>query len=366
MTGYRKKIAYLDYLENGMKIGNAGFVRIEDSNGQTRLELRAKNIPEAFGGQYELKTNAGSVAGRISISRGCGSCCLVWKNSALALGGKRMEQTDGVYIRLPGRRLLQAVWDEPIGICVEGKDAEEAADIGKAADDKKAAGIGKAAGDKEDGAERTVAEENCAKEAGEEGAAVKEAGSEADGREKGAAQAVYETEEAVYETGIAALQTEEGRKEEKGTDGGEGLAEDARPKNGEGSEREKRPGRDVQEQVCYGDKWEQLCHMYAVIHPFGDDREYLSITPGDFVVMRQEYQKMVHNSFLLHGYYNYKHLILGRIREKEGVGYYLGVPGNFYGREKMVAEMFGFEAFEGEKEPAGAGDFGYFMKRVEI
>ena len=46
--------------------------------------------------------------------------------------------------------------------------------------------------------------------------------------------------------------------------------------------------------------------------------------------------------------------------------YYIGVPGNFYDREKMVAEMFGFEAFEGEKESASPGDYGYYMKRVEI
>ena len=121
-----------------------------------------------------------------------------------------------------------------------------------------------------------------------------------------------------------------------------------------------------EEPVCYGDKWEQLCHMYPQIHPFGDERGYLSIAPRDFVVLRQEYQKMVHNSFLLHGYYNYKHLILGKIPAAGTWRYYLGVPGNFYRREKMVAEMFGFEAFEGRKEPVEAGDFGYFMKQVEI
>ena len=128
-----------------------------------------------------------------------------------------------------------------------------------------------------------------------------------------------------------------------------------------------RPEREGREEpACYGDKWEQLSHMYPRIRPFEDEREYLSIAPKDFVVLRQEYQRMVHNSFLLHGYYNYKHLILGKIPEGGAWHYYLGVPGNFYNREKMVAEMFGFEAFEGEREPVKAGDFGYFMKRVEI
>ena len=34
MAEYRKQIAYLDYLEDGVKIKNAGFVRIEEQNGQ--------------------------------------------------------------------------------------------------------------------------------------------------------------------------------------------------------------------------------------------------------------------------------------------------------------------------------------------
>ena len=128
----------------------------------------------------------------------------------------------------------------------------------------------------------------------------------------------------------------------------------------------KAPSSPSREPVCSTDKWEQLCTMYPEIHPFRDSREYLSIAPKDFVVLCKEYQKLVHNSFLLHGYYNYRHLILGRIRQKDVWQYYIGVPGNFYDREKMVAEMFGFEAFEGEKESASPGDYGYYMKRVEI
>ena len=76
--------------------------------------------------------------------------------------------------------------------------------------------------------------------------------------------------------------------------------------------------------------------MYPEIHPFRDSREYLSIAPKDFVVLCKEYQRLVHNSFLLHGYYNYRHLILGRIRQKDAWQYYIGVPGNFYDREKIL------------------------------
>ncbi len=113
-------------------------------------------------------------------------------------------------------------------------------------------------------------------------------------------------------------------------------------------------------------KWEQLSSIYPHIHPFRDSREFLSVGPEDFVVLRERCYQMTHNSFLLHGYYNYRHLLLMRQEMPEQVKYYIGVPGNFYEREKQVARMFGFESFEGTREPAWEGDFGYYLIAVEL
>lgn len=113
-------------------------------------------------------------------------------------------------------------------------------------------------------------------------------------------------------------------------------------------------------------KWEQLSSIYPHIHPFRDAREFLSVGPEDFVVLRERCYQMTHNSFLLHGYYNYRHLLLMRQEKSNQVRYYIGVPGNFYEREKQVARMFGFESFEGTREPAWEGDFGYYMIAVEL
>ena len=60
------------------------------------------------------------------------------------------------------------------------------------------------------------------------------------------------------------------------------------------------------------DKWEQLQKQFRRIHPFGDERVYIAIELKDFTILREEYQKLVHNSFLLHGFYNYRHLIVGK------------------------------------------------------
>ena len=113
-------------------------------------------------------------------------------------------------------------------------------------------------------------------------------------------------------------------------------------------------------------KWEQLSSIYPHIHPFRDSREFLSVGPEDFVVLRERCYQMTHNSFLLHGYYNYRHFLLMRQEISGEVKYYIGVPGNFYEREKQVARMFGFESFEGTREPAWEGDFGYYLISVEL
>ena len=114
------------------------------------------------------------------------------------------------------------------------------------------------------------------------------------------------------------------------------------------------------------DKWKQLADIYPHISPFHDDRDYLSIGPGDFVILPKKYYRLISNSFLLHGFYNYGHLILARTVKRGEEIFYLGVPGNFFEREKQVAIMFGFESFECKKEPAMDGDFGYFMIKVEL
>lgn len=116
------------------------------------------------------------------------------------------------------------------------------------------------------------------------------------------------------------------------------------------------------------DKWEQLLRCYKKVHPFGDDRVFLSVEPKDFIILQAPYQRLVNNSFLLHGFYNYRHMILGPDKEignGEGTCFYLGVPGTYFEREKMVAIMFGFEGFECDGA-VEVGKFGYYMRRVEL
>ena len=70
MAEYRKQIAYLDYLEDGVKIKNAGFVRIEEQNGHNRMEVKVKNLPGKDCGEFRLQEEHE----RTVTAAWCGGC----------------------------------------------------------------------------------------------------------------------------------------------------------------------------------------------------------------------------------------------------------------------------------------------------
>ena len=112
-------------------------------------------------------------------------------------------------------------------------------------------------------------------------------------------------------------------------------------------------------------KWDQLSYGKKKVNLMGKESEYIEITPSDMIALNSPYHSLVNNAFLLHGYYNYKHLILGPANGQKSA-FFIGVPGNFYKQEVNAARMFGFEYFENGGNKVEVGDFGYYMKKVKL
>ena len=112
-------------------------------------------------------------------------------------------------------------------------------------------------------------------------------------------------------------------------------------------------------------KWDQLSYGKKKVNLLGKESNYIEITPSDMIALSSPYHGLVNNAFLLHGYYNYKHLILGPANGQKSA-FYIGVPGNFYKQEVNAARMFGFEYFENGGNKVEVGDFGYYMKKVKL
>ena len=65
------------------------------------------------------------------------------------------------------------------------------------------------------------------------------------------------------------------------------------------------------------------------------------ITHAEISTLPRRFWPLANNSFLLHGYYNYNHLLLV---EEDG-HIWLGVPGIYDAREARAADLFGFPQF---------------------
>lgn len=168
------------------------------------------------------------------------------------------------------------------------------------------------------------------------------------------------------EKGVSAAELPEGQEAERQRQ--EPVGQNPEPEKAGDPEQELLQKSREAKPLSQGGKWEKLKEEYPQVHPFGDDRCFISLEPGDLVILPASFQKLLNNSFLLHGFYNYRHLILGPDRELSEEGeenFYIGVPGTYFEREKMVAVMFGFEGFEG-KGPVEIGSFGYYMRKVNL
>lgn len=101
------------------------------------------------------------------------------------------------------------------------------------------------------------------------------------------------------------------------------------------------------------------------MYPFEDDEmeTCVQISPADFSDFPQKYWHMGSNTFLLQGYYNYRHLIMAR----KGSKIYVGIPGQYHRRDQYLAGMFGFGRFKCiQKKEACLGDFGYWLMEMEV
>ncbi len=98
--------------------------------------------------------------------------------------------------------------------------------------------------------------------------------------------------------------------------------------------------------------------------------EYHKIQRQDLTLLPRKEWYLANNSFLLHGYYNYHHLL---VIEQEN-SFLLGVPGIYDPREARAAELFGFPKFskkyvEGlelaEDEQNTHFEFGHYLRKIK-
>jgi len=117
------------------------------------------------------------------------------------------------------------------------------------------------------------------------------------------------------------------------------------------------------EESSLNENWNQFLEQYRQVHPFSerDNIQCIRIELKDLKILPRAQWFLSNNSFVLHGYYNYQYLILGKIDSK----FILGVPGIFCNKEKLVANLFGFNDFKAaQASDYKTGRFGYWYKYI--
>lgn len=319
---YQKEIIYLGLYKDGDRLGSAGFLKVEKRDKDGNLSLVVKNVPHSINGKYPVRYYSGSdwkEADGITVREGGGQ----WERQE----PDSLEQVR-LQIMLPGGYLVEGASKEAVR---QAADAEEEKEKMERLPDRES--VMTQPEGAEFGEERSVPRRE---DVVEDAVPVRE--------EPAAAEPVALRESKRIER--IAVQRQDGRA------GGVVTEQAQKPLMADA----------LAIEGLKEDKWEQILDTYDKIHPYDDERVYVKLEPKDFIILSGKYQHLVNNSFLLHGFYNYRHVILG----KEGETYYLGVPGVFYEREKMVALMFGFEAFECGSGESKAGEFGYYLRKVEL
>lgn len=376
---FQKKIIYLDYVERENKIKNGGVIKWEARGDESRVQIHIRGLyptDSCRGELMLLSEGEGYPADTIYLQYGTAEYAGIWHNENLAGTGIPYEGCDGIIIKLSETRFLRGIW--------RNREKHKAETPEPAPQNEPEPAVLAAAQTVLDAYDDTVLEPQPMR--GNEEMRQDEPGVEV--------QPMPEAEEPRQDAAPAEEIQPDLPPQEPATEAPQPMPEAEEPQQDEPGEEEQpepqqaiplaeeeaqsheaeqasealflRSQRKMQAGQISPNKWEQLNRIYPKIQPFGDVREYLSIAPCDFVILSEHYQEMVQNSFLLHGYYNYGHLILTKIKEGIDDNYYLGVPGVYYEREKQAALLFGFEGFEGDGDAVQDGSFGYYMKRVEI
>lgn len=355
MAGYRRFVTYLFQYEYNQKTGNCGFAKVEVRQDRCRVELRAKCDHQ---GEYPVYLFArkdgaqtGAYLGKLPIRNGSGEA--VFLADAGRIGGAPygIDDMRGLFIPMAEGAFIASQWDD------------EATDWTRF---------------------------SPYKETGEEGERTKdgtktETGS--DGEERGRAAGLREESSSVQtgDSGENPAVREEKEPKEKEEDSAVRGKKDPESGGEEESEKgsEKQPGAPPELQGMQAeaaarltnrcaDAWEQQWQHFSAMHPVFRPYDEEALVWGvkldlrDFRFLPQQYRYLANNSFLLHGFFNYRYVVFGYEGE-EDKRWFLGVPGVFHNQEQLLAGIFGFPEFRTKQNCVQrTGEFGYWYRYLEI
>ena len=382
MSAYHRLISYIYAYEGGIKGKNTGFAKLETRGTSCRIQVSVRRVFAGGSpiGVYLLAGQEEIRIGTLFVRGGNGEFRAVVNCENIEGSGCNMEECCGLTLHETDSawRAYTTIWEDAVAHAAEVELADVTAEK-----------VREQEAEKEE-ATRKLAER--AQEAeGQNAEEVPDISETSDHQEAEVVQETQtETPQESFQESTQEVQTEtpkesfqesnqEAQTEARRKDSQESTREvwkealpDSPPDHQEafqpGSQNQKQPQPDSSKESPKEDPaetlWDRLRVTYPKVTAFecADGCEILVIKPQDIGLLPRENWVYGNNSFLLHGYYNYRYLILARLGKPGERGrYILGVPGHYGNNEKYMAAMFGFDRFvRSTRQPPRDSRFGYW------
>ena len=398
MSAYHRLISYIYAYEGGIKGKNTGFAKLETRGTSCRIQVSVRRVFAGGSpiGVYLLAGQEEIRIGTLFVRGGNGEFRAVVNCENIEGSGCNMEECCGLTLHETDSawRAYTTIWEDAVAHAAEveladvtaekvreqeaekeettrkqteraqeaeDQDAEEVPDISEPSDHQEAEIVQEA---------QTETPQESFQESNQEAQTETPQESSRESNQEVQTETPKESSQESYQE----AQTEARRKDsqESTREVRKEMPPDSPPDHQEAfqsdSQNQKQPQPDSSKEFSKEDPaeslWNRLRAAYPKVTAFecADGCEILVIKPQDIGLLPRENWVYGNNSFLLHGYYNYRYLILARLGKPGERGrYILGVPGHYGNNEKYMAAMFGFDRFvRSTRQPPRDSRFGYW------
>lgn len=309
MAGIQRFVTYLYLYENNDKIRNAGFAKVEIRGGQCRMEIHLKSCDMSnVSAPIYLFSREGEIMhaveiGRMNFTGGMGDYKALLKNVEIGHSPYNMEDMKGMLIIGSDQTMIASQWDD-------GEISRENIEIWEpriepAKEDKDTK-------NKDEDANKVISEQHSVNKKTEKN-----------------------SEEKMMQ-----------------------ATEVPMPKIIKGA---------FPQHPSLEENWELMKSKAQVTYHMEEAGvEGIQIELRDIRELPKRFWYLGNNSFLLHGFFNYRYLMWGKrmVGDKEVM--FLGIPGVYQNQERVMATIFGFPEFVIEKPNEKNGEhFGYWCHTMD-
>lgn len=360
MAGMKRFVTYIYAYEDRKKGNNVGFARVDIRGEECRVEIHLRGIyPGRSACRIFLikEEEAGLVGvpiGELKLANGNGDFGAVVKSGKIGESPFGIQEMEGVFLLGEDERIFMSRWQEGTVSEIDPSCFRE----WKQDDQTQAAGIQKTDDQAQEAGIQKTDDQTQAAGIQKKVIQTKTAGP----RSSGAQLKRNDIQN-------SKMQTNTGDMRSDAPGDRSGRIDFSRDEN-ENLTATELPMHNIFPEYNWLSVWETLQKTHPVSTPFENPNVIcVRIELKDLRELPKRYWYLGNNSFLLHGFFNYQHLIIGKSEEER---WFIGIPGIYQRQERVMAAIFGFSEFvpAAVEEPgADTGEpinrYGYWYRYME-